>query len=133
MDYTQRNGKPKILITEDDLENQKFLMLILGKTFEVDVCDSETTFFQKLSESHYDGILMDVSLSGERSGVEIVREMKKNPTYKNIPVVCLSAHVFNRVQREAVDAGVDAYLTKPVQNHELIDTLTKLVNKQADS
>ncbi len=133
MDYTQRNGKPKILITEDDLENQKFLMLILGKTFEVDVCDSETTFFQKLSESHYDGILMDVSLSGERSGVEIVREMKKNPTYKNIPVVCLSAHVFNQVQREAVDAGVDVYLTKPVQNHKLIDTLTKLVNKEADS
>jgi CheY-like chemotaxis protein len=129
MDYTQRNGKPKILITEDDLENQKFLKLILRRNFEVDVCDSATTFFQKLSESHYDGILMDVSLSGERSGVEIVRELKKHPTYKNIPVVCLSAHVFSQVQREAIDAGVDAYLTKPVHNHELIDTLTKLINK----
>ncbi|MEE9449099.1 MAG: response regulator [Ignavibacteriaceae bacterium] len=129
MDYTQRNGKPKILITEDDLENQKFLKLILRRNFEVDVCDSATTFFQKLSESHYDGILMDVSLSGERSGVEIVRELKKHPTYKNIPVVCLSAHVFSQVQREAIDAGVDAYLTKPVHNHELIDTLSKLINK----
>lgn len=133
MDHTKGNGKPKILITEDDLENQKFLTLILGKSFEVEVCDSETTFFQKLSESDYDGILMDVSLSGERSGVEIVRELKKHPAYKNIPVVCLSAHVFSQVQREALDAGVDAYLTKPVHNHELIDTLTKLVNKKADS
>jgi len=133
MDHTKENGKPKILITEDDLENQKFLTLILGKNFEVEVCDSETTFFHKLSESHYDGILMDVSLSGERSGVEIVRELKKHPAYKNIPVVCLSAHVFSQVQREALDAGVDAYLTKPVQNHELIDTLTKLVNGEAVS
>ncbi len=133
MDYTEGNGKPKILITEDDLENQKFLKLILRKIFEVDVCDSATTFFQKLSENHYDGILMDVSLNGERSGVEIVRELKKHPTYKNIPVVCLSAHVFNQVQRQAIDAGVDAYLTKPVHNHKLIDTLTKLVNQEAVS
>jgi len=65
--------------------------------------------------------------------VEIVRELKKHPTYKDIPVVCLSAHVFSQVQREALDAGVDAYLTKPVQNHELIDTLTKLVNGEAVS
>ena len=131
MDSKQRNWKPKILITEDDLENQKFLNLILKRNFEVDVCDSETTFYQKLAENHYDGILMDVSLNGEKSGVEIVKDFKKNPAYKNIPVVCLSAHVFSQVQREAIDAGVDAYLTKPVQNQELIDTLTKLVNREA--
>ncbi len=133
MDYTQKNGKPRILITEDDLENQKFLKLILKRNFEVDVCDSEKIFYQKLSENHYDIIIMDVSLRGERSGVEIVREVKKHPTYKNIPVVCLSAHVFSQVQRQAIDAGADAYLTKPVHNHKLIDTLTKLVSKETVS
>jgi len=130
MDNKQRDVKPKILITEDDLENQKFLQLILRRNFEVDVCDSETTFFQKLSENHFDVILMDVSLKGERSGVEIVRELKKHPAYKNIPVVCLSAHVFNQVQQQAMNAGADVYLTKPVHNHKLIDTLTKLVNRE---
>ncbi|RKY97199.1 MAG: hypothetical protein DRQ13_04975 [Ignavibacteriae bacterium] len=73
---------------------------------------------------------MDVSLKGERSGVEIVRELKKHPAYKNIPVVCLSAHVFNQVQQQAMNAGADVYLTKPVHNHKLIDTLTKLVNRE---
>ena len=130
MDNKQRDVKPKILITEDDLENQKFLQLILRRNFEVDVCDSETTFFQKLSENHFDVILMDVSLKGERSGVEIVRELKKHLAYKNIPVVCLSAHVFNQVQQQAMNAGADVYLTKPVHNHKLIDTLTKLVNRE---
>ena len=119
MDNTQRNGKPKILITEDDLENQKFLKLILKRNFEVDVCDSEATFFQKLSENYYNVILMDVSLNGERSGVEIIRDLKKHPTYKSTPVVCLSAHVFSQVQRDAMDAGADAYLTKLV-NREAV-------------
>ena len=54
MDNKQRDVKPKILITEDDLENQKFLQLILRRNFEVDVCDSETTFFQKLSDAKTD-------------------------------------------------------------------------------
>ncbi len=128
MDITQGNKKPKILITEDDLENQKFLKLILKRKFDVDVCDSATTFYH-----HYDGILMDVSLNGEKSGVEIVRELKKHPTYKNIPVACLSAHVFSQIQRQALDAGADAYITKPVRNQELVDALTKLVNKEAVS
>ena len=125
--------KPKLLITEDDLENQKFLQLILKRNFEVDICDSEKTFYQKLSEDSYDLILMDVSLNGERTGVEIVRDLKKNPTYKNIPVVCLSAHVFSNFQRKAIDAGAEVYLTKPIQNNVLIDTLTKLVNKEVVS
>lgn len=122
--------KPKLLVTEDDFENQKFLKLILKRNFEVDVCDSEESFYKKLSETNYDLVLMDVSLNGARSGVEIVREFKKHPSYKHIPVVCLSAHVFSNVQQKAIDAGAEVYLTKPVQNNVLIETLTKLVNKE---
>lgn len=125
--------KPKILVTEDDIENQKFLKLILKRNFEVDVCNSEKTFYQKLSEANYDVVLMDVSLIGERSGVEIIKDFKKHSIYKSIPVVCLSAHVFSQVQRRAIDAGADAYLTKPIQNKDLIETLMKLVNKKAVS
>ncbi len=122
--------KPKLLVTEDDFENQKFLKLILKKNFEVDVCDSEESFYKKLSETNYDLVLMDVSLNGSRSGVEIVREFKKHPLYKHIPVVCLSAHVFSNVQQKAIDAGAEVYLTKPVQNNVLIETLTRLVNRE---
>jgi len=57
MNYTQRNGKPKILITEDDLENQKFLKLILQRNFEVDVCDSETTFSRNFLRTTMMGFL----------------------------------------------------------------------------
>jgi CheY-like chemotaxis protein len=130
----QKDGesKPKILVTEDDIENQKFLQLVLRKNFEIDICDSEQSFFQLLSKKSYDAIIMDISLKGGKNGVEIIKELKKKSAFKNIPVVCLSAHVFGQDRIKAKEAGVDAYLTKPVENLLLIKTLQKLIAQRSD-
>lgn len=125
--------KPKILVTEDDVENQKFLQLVLRKNFDIDICDSEQSFFQLLDKKKYDAIIMDITLKGGKSGVEIIRELKKKSSYKNIPVVCLSAHVFSQDRIKAKEVGVDAYLTKPVENQLLIKTLQKLILQKESS
>jgi CheY-like chemotaxis protein len=54
--------------------------------------------------------------------------MRKKSQYKNIPVVCLSANVFGEDRIKAREAGIDVYLTKPVDNKLLINTLNKLIN-----
>ena len=61
--------KPRILITEDDSENQRFLRMFLQKSFAVDLCDSDITFYDKLSANRYDVILMDISLKGNKNGL----------------------------------------------------------------
>jgi two-component system phosphate regulon response regulator PhoB len=130
MNFNSSADKPRILVTEDDFENQKFLQLILKKEFEVELCDSEETFNEKLSLNHFDVILMDVSLNGGKSGLQIIRELRRKEMYRNIPVVCLSAHVFSQDKMTALEAGVDAYLTKPVDNKLLIHTLHNLARSR---
>ena len=122
--------KPRILITEDDLENQKYLELVLRREFDVTVCDSEDTFNEKLSLNNFDIIMMDISLKSGKNGIEIIKDLKRKEPYKNIPVVCLSAHVFGQDKTKALEVGVDAYLTKPVDHKLLIQTLNKLLNKR---
>jgi len=124
--------KPSVLVTEDDVENQKFLQLILKREFEVDICDSETSFRERLLEKDYDVLIMDISLKGGRDGIEIIKDLRKKNKYKNLPVVCLSAHIFSQDKMKARDAGVDAYLTKPVDNHLLIRTLKKFADGNRD-
>jgi CheY-like chemotaxis protein len=131
MNIRNENMKRRILITEDDIENQKYLQLILKRNFDVDFCDSENSFFDKVTKNEYEAIIMDVSLRGGKSGIEITREFKKNDQYKNIPVLCLSAHVFKQDQENARDAGVDVYLTKPVDNSVLINTLLNLTGEES--
>lgn len=50
--------------------------------------------------------------------------------YKSIPVVALSAHAFQKDKENAYQAGVDMFLTKPIQNEVLMDTLVKVYSEK---
>ena len=122
--------KPKLLIVEDDYENQKFLQIFLKRKFEIEICDSSESFYKRLDESKFDIILMDISLRGKKDGLQLTRELREMDEYHNLPIVGLSAHAFQRDKDNAYNAGVDVFLTKPVQNDVLMDTLTKTLEKK---
>lgn len=127
---SQTPEKPRLLIVEDDYENQKFLQLFLKRKFELQVCDSSETFYEKLDGDNFDIILMDISLRGKKDGLQLTSEIRENEKYKHLPIVGLSAHAFQRDKDNAYKAGVDVFLTKPVQNDVLLDTLLSTLNKK---
>jgi len=130
MQDDKNDKKPKILVTEDDFENQKFLEMFLRRSFDVQICDSAESFYTHIKNSKFDLILMDISLKGNKNGLELTEELKKMPGYENIPVVCLSAHAFKKDRENAFNAGVDVFLTKPVENKVLLNTLIELIKKK---
>lgn len=123
--------KPKLLLVEDDYENQKFLQIFLKKIFELEICDSSETFYAKLEQSKFDIILMDISLKGDKDGLQLTRELRGKEEYKDLPIVGLSAHAFQRDKENAYNAGVDIFITKPVQNDVLMETLIKTYEKKS--
>ncbi|MHB8904926.1 MAG: response regulator [Melioribacteraceae bacterium] len=119
--------KPRLLITEDDFENQKFLQLFLKKYFMVDICNSSESFYNLMNREKYDIILMDISIKGDKNGLDLTREMRNNPDFSEIPVVCYTAHAFNKDRINALDAGCDIYLSKPSDIHTLLNALFDLL------
>lgn len=124
--------KPRLLIVEDDYENQKFLQIFLKRKFDLQICDSEETFYEKINEYEFDIILMDISLRGSKDGLQLTREIRESEKYKHLPVVGLSAHAFQKDKDNAYNAGVDIFLTKPVQNDVLMNTLLKTLEKKSN-
>jgi len=122
-----QNQKHKLLVVEDDEDSQRFLTIFLKREFEISMSNSADTFYDKLENDTFSIILMDVSLRGEKDGLQLTRELKKNDKYKHIPIVALTAHAYQRDRTEALKAGVDAFLTKPVKNELLLETLKKAV------
>lgn len=122
--------KPRLLITEDDYENRKFLELFLKKYFTIDICDSSESFYALMNKGKYDIILMDISIKGKKDGLELTRELKNDPNYSNIPVICYTAHAFNKDRLNALDAGCDAYLSKPSDIHTLLNSLFDLLREK---
>ena len=123
--------KPRLLVVEDDYENQKFLQIFLKRKFEFEICDSSDTFYEKLKQNEFNIILMDISLRGKKDGLQLTREIREMDEYKHLPVVGLSAHAFQRDKDNAYNAGVDVFLTKPVQNDVLMDTLIKTLEQKS--
>ena len=119
--------KPRILVTEDDKENQKYLDIILRRTYEIDFCDSPDDFFMLISRKKYDILIMDITLKGVQSGLSLISKLKRKQEYREIPIVALSGHVFSQDRKKALEAGADVYLTKPIENKKLMDTLEKLL------
>ncbi|HZW40616.1 MAG TPA: response regulator [Ignavibacteriaceae bacterium] len=122
--------KPKILIVEDDYDNQKFLEIFLKKYYDVVTCESEQSFYKCLNDYSFDLIIMDISLKGNKNGLELTKEIKNNPQYKNLPIVCLTAHAFPKDKENAIEAGVDVFLSKPVENFVLINTINDFLKKK---
>jgi DNA-binding response OmpR family regulator len=126
-------SKHKILIVEDELESQKYFELILKKKFAVDFCDNKKSMYTFLSNQNYDVIVMDISLKDGTSGVDLIKELKKNTSNINIPIICLSAHSYGEDRSKAEKAGADVYLTKPIKSQILISTIDELIAINSDA
>lgn len=121
--------KPNLLLVEDDPENQKVIRAILRRTYDVDICDSDKTFYEKIETKRYDIILMDISLRGDKDGLQLTSELRSNPKYSRIPIVALTAHAFQKDKDNAYKSGVDLFLTKPVQSKYLLQSLCETLEK----
>jgi len=127
MNKDKSETKPKVLIVEDELENQKYFELILRKKFKVDFCDTKKSMYDLLSKQNYDVIIMDISLKDGANGLDLIKELKKSTSNINIPIICLSAHAFGEDRLKAEDAGADVYLNKPIKSQTLIIVLDELI------
>lgn len=126
----ENQSKPRLLVVEDDYENQKFLEIFLKRKFDIKICDSSETFYKMIEQNDFDVILMDISLRGKKDGLQLTKELREIEKYKSIPVVALSAHAFQKDKENAYQAGVDMFLTKPIQNEVLMDTLVKVYSEK---
>lgn len=116
--------KPKILVVEDDSASQELFKLLLGKNYDVSICDEDVGFFSAVDRIKIDLVLMDISLRGKKNGIELISYLRHTSMlHKNTPIVCYSAHVFSQDKINALNAGANIFLAKPVSNEILVETI----------
>lgn len=115
--------KPKVLIVDDEEINQFYLQSFLSKKYEVYTCGSVNSFYLIISKIDFDIVLMDVSLHDTKDGIELTKELRNNPKYKNIPILILTSNNSPKTLEEAIDAGANNYFNKPMDSR----TITGLV------
>ena len=125
-------GQLNILVAEDNETNQRVLRAILeraGHSFTL-AQDGESALDElQQHDEQFDLLLLDRNLPG-RSGLEVFRAHRFMRPSAQIPTIMLSADATERSISESLDAGIDAYLTKPVETRKLLDTIARLADKR---
>ena len=115
----------RLLLVEDNLVNQKVVMAILRKKgYQIDVANDGREALAKLegSAQDYDVVLMDIQMP-VMDGLETTRVIRRNSRWNNLPVVAMTAHAMNGDRERCLQAGMDSYVSKPVQPAHLIATI----------
>jgi CheY-like chemotaxis protein len=116
---------PAVLVVEDDINSQKLVKTILKDSytplFAVSVKEARKT----LSEYEVDLVLLDLSLVGDEDGLDLVRYLRRSDQWKDLPVVALTAHAFESDRKNALNAGCDDYVTKPVIRTTLLEKIRR--------
>jgi CheY-like chemotaxis protein len=116
----------KILIVEDHPDVRRVLTLSLGR-FGYEILEADTGgsgIALTLSESP-DLVLVDLSLP-DVSGLEVAKAIKQNPRTAEIPLVALSGHSEQDLAPKALEAGLTAYLMKPIDTQRLAVVIEEL-------
>ena len=119
----------KILLVEDNEMNRDMLSRRLErKGFEVVIAVDGQAGVELASSSNPDLILMDLSLP-VMDGWEATRCIKADPATQKIPVIALTAHAMAGDEQKALEAGCDAYDTKPVDFKRLLGKIEVLLHQ----
>jgi signal transduction histidine kinase/DNA-binding response OmpR family regulator len=115
----------RLLVVEDNLVNQKVVLAILRKRgYQIEVANHGREALDKLEAAPYDLILMDVQMP-VLDGLEASRLIRSNPNWNHIPIIAMTAHAMNGDRERCLNAGMDAYISKPVQAAHLVATIEK--------
>ncbi len=123
----EREDKPTVLIVEDDVINQSTIKRFIDVNYNTVITDNSEGALQILKSKKIDFILMDISIKGDRNGLELTKELKSSKEFSNIPVIAITAHAFDTDRQNALKAGCDDYLSKPFSKKLLLETIGKFI------
>jgi len=132
--HEMRRSAVRILLAEDNITNQQVAVGILKKLgLRVDAVANGAEAVKALETLPYDLVLMDVQMP-DMNGLEATQQIR-NPqsAVRNhqIPIIAMTAHALQGDRERCLDAGMNDYVTKPVDPQALVEALNKWLPKEA--
>ena len=121
----------RILVVEDVELNMDLLVQLLEDEYEVLTARDGAEGIDLAEQERPDLILMDLSLP-VIDGWEATRRIKTQPHLCHIPIIALTAHAMVGDAEQALAAGCDDYLTKPLDEELLFEKLDRLLGTAHD-
>ena len=126
-------GKHILLVEDNELNREIAVEILREYGFTVDTAENGAIGVEKIATaapSTYDLVLMDVQMP-VMNGYEATRQIRAlgDPIRANILILAMTANAFDEDRRDALAAGMNGFLSKPIIIEELVHTLQKMLHK----
>jgi CheY-like chemotaxis protein len=105
--------RPRILIVEDHAETALLMEYALHQWYRTKVVSAAAAALLAARSVTYRGVLVDISLSSQRNGIDVLEALRALPAYRRTPMVAITAHALPGDRERFLAAGFDDYLSKP--------------------
>jgi CheY-like chemotaxis protein len=121
----------RVLLAEDVKLNQVLTQKLLARSgYQIDIVENGLLAVEALRNADYDVVLMDVRMP-EMDGIEATRQIRTLPgTKKFVTIIALTAQAEGNTQDELRAAGMDDYISKPINFDILFSKLSALAAKR---
>jgi two-component system, OmpR family, alkaline phosphatase synthesis response regulator PhoP len=118
-----------VMVIEDEKEIRELIRYNLQRAgFRVQAVTDGDEGLRQLFAARPDAVVLDLMLPG-RSGLEVLRELREEPTTRDLPVLVLTARSAEMDKLLGFEHGADDYLTKPFSPRELVARLRALLRR----
>ena len=117
----------RILVAEDNPTNQEVAQAVLeGAGIVVTVVNNGEEAVSAVRNTPFDAVLMDIQMP-KMNGYDATRAIRDLPQGGSIPIVAMTAHAMKGDEEKCLEAGMDGYIAKPVNQDRLFHTLWRLL------
>lgn len=122
-----------ILVVDDNDINLQVAKEILDLTSaNITTAYNGLQALDAVAHKSFDLILSDMQMP-EMDGYELAKRLKQSKTMKNIPLIAMTAHAMEGAKDLCFDAGVDDYISKPIESHQLFTVVDKWIRDKIDA
>ncbi len=116
-----------ILIVEDDVQVQTLYRYLLPASYQLMITDTVAGAKEILKANEVDFVILDLALFGDENGMVLARFIRQKHNNQELPIIAITAHAFASDRQQALDAGCNEYMSKPIDSDKLIKTIAKLI------
>lgn len=128
-------GKVLLLVEDNEMNRELAEELLTDEGFVVETAEDGTVAVDLLKysvtrgKSRYDAVLMDIQMP-IMDGYEATAKIREfdDPAIADIPIIAMTANAFDEDRKHALEAGMNAHVSKPINMEKLLDTLADLLN-----
>ncbi len=126
---TASPGTLVLLVEDNDTQRSLFSEALAARGFRVEVARNGVEALEKAAAIDPDLVVMDVQMPG-MDGLEATRRLRATPVFGETPILALTALVMPGDRERCREAGVDAYLEKPVSLEVLFEAVSRLSRRR---